>query len=77
MKVYNITDVKAFLKRLDNCSDTVELSDESGKSYTVGAGHKAEDLAGKFGRKISKADLNFHNATDCIDIVRFLAGMSA
>lgn len=77
MKVYNIVDVKKFLNRLDACEDTVELSTESGKSYELGGGKKAGNLASEFGKKISSATLNFKCADDCKDMIGFLCGMQA
>ncbi len=77
MKVYNIVDVKKFLNRLDACEDTVKLSTESGKSYEVGRGSKAIDLANVLGKKIPSATLDFKSADDCRNMIGFLCGMQA
>ncbi len=77
MKVYNITDVKDFLHRLDSCSGAVELSDERGDHFTIGEGQKAADLANRFGSSIPSAVLKFRNNADCIDMIGYLAGMRA
>ncbi|MEE3481275.1 MAG: hypothetical protein VZQ80_04750 [Lachnospiraceae bacterium] len=77
MKVYNIADVKKFLNHLDACEDIVELSTETGRSYQVGGGRKAEGLDREFGGKISSVTLNFRCADDCKRMVGFISGMQA